>query len=54
MINVLSKICPELLKVVSLNLSKEPVNDCIIYTNNYKKLREALQPLFCIVKVKKL
>ena len=37
-----NKICPELLKVVALN-TEEPVNNCIIYANDYRKLKNQIE-----------
>lgn len=42
MTNFIHKICPELLKVVSLNIA-EPLTNCIIYTNDYRKLKAQIE-----------
>ena len=44
MINIFHKICPELLKVVELK-NKESLNDCIVYANEYKKLKQEVEKL---------
>lgn len=41
MINYLQKICPELLKVVTLK-SEETLTDCIVYASNYQKLKKQM------------
>lgn len=40
MTNYFSKICPELLKVVSLDKREEFINDCIVYSDDFLKLKK--------------
>lgn len=42
MISYISKICPELLKVVSLKNKEEQLNDCIVYTDDFRKLKKEI------------
>ncbi len=44
MINLVNKICPELLKVVQLK-NETTLNDCVIYTNEYKRLKKEVEKL---------
>lgn len=42
MINYISKICPELLKVVSLKNQEKRLSDCIVYSNDFLKLKKEI------------
>ena len=46
MTNYFSKICPELLKVVSLNCKeKDYYNDCIVYSDDFLKLKKEVSKI---------
>ena len=44
MISIYNKICPELMKVVQLK-NKNEVSSCIVYANEYKKLKKEVEKL---------
>ncbi len=44
MINLYNKICPELLKIVKLSCVSND-NDCVVYGNNFRKLKEEISKL---------
>ena len=44
MINFYNKICPELLKIVNLS-SNTKDNDCVVYGNNFRKLKNEIAKL---------